>query len=250
MSFKKNQKTYNKEVMATGREANRYLSKALGLINQYTTNYADRTDFWTNKLNNRQLDLLSDKYLKQNANMLRGQAQFGSNSALNQQMNENAYSQQNYLANVANENIKTANQLQNNELTSLMNASKTYETPIANGQTAAQNVDAANNAWMKPASGVLKGAGAVASMFPGIGTAVGAGLNMAGSALGSMAGESQTYQTKDGQQVNNFELAGTRLGEGIRKQLSTRGGNSGTTLSGDGSLYDKVMRNIQSGKYA
>ena len=48
MSFKKNQKAYNKEVMATGRAANRYLSNALGLINQYTTNYADRTDFWTN----------------------------------------------------------------------------------------------------------------------------------------------------------------------------------------------------------
>ena len=248
MSFKKNQKTYNKEVMATGREANRYLSKALGLINQYTTNYADRTDFWTNKLNNRQLDLLSDKYLKQNANMLRGQAQFGSNSAFNQQMNENAYSQQNYLANVANQNVMNANQLQNNELTSLMNASQTYETPIANGQTAAQNVDAANNAWMKPVSGVLKGAGAVASVLPGVGPIVGAGLNMAGSALGSMAGESQTYQTSNGQ-VNNFELAGTRLGEGIKKQLSTRGGSSGTTLSSDESLYDKVMRNIQSGKY-
>lgn len=247
MSFNKNQKAYNKEVMATGRAANRYLSNALGLINQYTTNYADRTDFWTNKLNNRQLDLLSDKYLKQNANMLRGQAQFGSNSALNQQMKDNAYSQQNYLANVANQNVMNANQLQNNELNSLMNASNTYQNPISMGQTAAQNVDAANSAWLKPVGGIMKGVGA-ALTATGVGAPIGAALSIGGSALGSMAGESQTYQTNEGQ-FNNFELAGTRLGEGIRKQLSVKGGNSGTTLSGDESLYDKVMRNIQSGKY-
>ena len=88
MSFKRNTKKYNKEVMQTGRQANKYYQNALKLINQYTTDYSGRLDYWQSKLNDRQLNLLSDKYLQQNASMLRGQGAFGSNSTLNQQINE------------------------------------------------------------------------------------------------------------------------------------------------------------------
>lgn len=225
MSFKKNQKKYNKDVMKTGQQANQYMRDALGLINQYTTDYAGRNDFWLNKLNDRQLNLLSDKYLAENANMLRGSAAFGSNSQLNKQMNENAYSQQNYLANVANQNVMNANQLQNNELNALYGATSTYQNPINMGATAAQNVDAANSAWMKPVGGLLKGAGAVASMIPGVGTTIGAGLGMAGSAIGSMAGETQEYKTQGGGTGNYYIDYGTQLGNalgGFTQNLSTK----------------------------
>ena len=55
MSFKSEQKRYNKEVMRAGDEATKYLRNSLGLINQYTTDYSGRTDFWTNKLKNIEL---------------------------------------------------------------------------------------------------------------------------------------------------------------------------------------------------
>lgn len=228
MSTKKNQKSYNKDVMRTGREANQYMRNALGLINQYTTDYAGRNDFWLDRLNDRQLNLLSDKYLAENANMLRGSGAFGSNSGLNRQIENNAYSQQNYLANVANENVMRANQLQQNELSSLFNASSAYQNPINMGATAAANVDAANNAWMAPAGSLLKGAGAVASFFPGVGTAIGAGLGMAGSALSEMGGQTQDYQTKEGNMYNRVADYGAQLGQGLSgtfKTLSTQNKN-------------------------
>lgn len=230
MSFKKNQKKYNKEVMKTGREANQYLKNSLGLINQYTTDYSGRNDFWLNKLNDRQLNLVSDKFLAQNADMLRGQAAFGSNSQLNRQIQNNAYDQNNYLADVANKNVQAANQLQNNELNALFGASQVYNTPIQQGATAAQNVDAANNAWMQPVGGLLKGVGAAVNFIPG-GQAIGGAMNLAGSALGSMAGEQQVYQNKDGNIINNFSSAGHQLGSGIGKVLSTQGNQSQSSLS-------------------
>ena len=187
MSFKKNQKKYNKDVMRTGYQANQYLRNALGLINNYTTNYADRNDFWANKLNNRQLNLLSDKYLAENANMLRGSAEFGSNSATNRQIENNAYTQQNYLANVANQNVMNANQLQQNELSALTGASSLYGGVSERGAQAAQNVDAANNAWAGALGQGLSSVGKVVSFIPGVGTAVGAGMQLAGGALTNMA---------------------------------------------------------------
>lgn len=199
MSFKKNQKAYNKQVMQTGKEANQYLRNALGLINQYTTNYADRTDYWTNKLNTRQLDLLSDKYLKQNADMLRGQAAFGSNSKLNEQMNDNAYSQQNYLANVLNQNVMNANSLQENELRSLMNASNTYQNPVQLGGQAAQNVDAANSAW---ANTIGQGLGAVGTAVSFINPAIGGAISAGGNLLSSMATPTTDLQTQQYRDVN------------------------------------------------
>lgn len=190
MSFNKNTKNYNKQVMQTGKQANQYYKKALNLINQYTTDYSGRLDYWQSKLNDRQLNLLSDKYLQQNASMLRGQGAFGSNSALNQQINENAYDQQNYLANVANLNVAAANQLQSNELKALGDASNTYNAATAMGAGAAQNVDAANNSWMAMLGSTAGTAGTVLSAIPTPWTqAVGSALKVGGSALQSAAGQ-------------------------------------------------------------
>lgn len=211
MSFKKNQKQYNKDVMRTGYQANKYLRNALGLINNYTTNYADRTDFWANKLNNRQLDLLSDKYLAENASMLRGSAKFGSNSAANRQIENNAYTQQNYLANVANQNIMNANQLQNNELTQLMNASNVYGSSSERGALAAQNVDAANSAWANTLGQGLSSAGKVVSFIPGWGQAVGAGMQMAGGALSSMSSPTTDLKTRQYNDIQQGNFAQTMM---------------------------------------
>lgn len=190
MSLKKNTKSYNKQVMQTGKQANQYYRNALNLINQYTTDYSGRLDYWQSKLNDRQLNLLSDKYLQQNANMLRGQGSFGSNSALNQQMNENAYTQQNYLANVANDNVKAANQLQSNELKALGDASNTYNAATAMGAGAAQNVDAANNSWLGMLGSTAGTAGTILKAIPTPWTkAAGAALQVGGDALSSAAGQ-------------------------------------------------------------
>lgn len=233
MSFKKNQKRYNKEVMKTGREANQYMRNALGLINQYTTDYAGRNEFWLNKLNDRQLNLLSDKYLAENANMLRGSAAFGSNSQLNRQMNENAYSQQNYLANVANQNVMNANTLQNNELASLMNASRTYQTPIQQGASAAQNVDAANGAWFNALGKGAQAAGSVLQAIPTPWTqAIGGALTTTGGVMTGLTSEStsltpqqqgQIYQTTSNT-VNDFS---NWLGGGLNLSTKLGGNKSG-----------------------
>lgn len=208
MSFNRNQKSYNKQVMNTGTQANKYLQNALGLINTYTTNYANRTDFWTNKLNNRQLDLLSSKYLKQNADMMRGSAAFGSNSKLNQQIDENAYEQQNYLANVANANVAAANQLQENELNSLIRASQSYQSPISMGSQAAANVDAANNSWFSILGTGLQAAGTVLAPVTGgasLGlSALGTGLSAIGSAAQTGTGFTQETLGNLGSYMSTF----------------------------------------------
>lgn len=190
MSFNRNTKNYNKQVMKTGREANQYYRNALNLINQYTTDYSGRLDYWQSKLNDRQLNLLSDKYLQQNAAMLRGQGAFGSNSTLNQQVNENAYSQQNYLANVANANVAAANQLQSNELNALGNAANTYNAATAMGASAAQNVDAANNSWLNILGSTAGTAGTILKAIPTTWTqASGQALTIGSDTLGSLAGQ-------------------------------------------------------------
>ena len=190
MSFNRNTKNYNKQVMKTGREANQYYRNALNLINQYTNDYSGRLDYWRSKLNDRQLNLLSDKYLQQNAAMLRGQGAFGSNSTLNQQINDNAYSQQNYLANVANDNVKVANQLQANELSALGNAASTYNAATSMGGQAAQNVDAANNSWMTMLGSAAGTAGTVLSAIPTPWTqAAGSALKVGGNVLQSATGQ-------------------------------------------------------------
>ena len=62
MASNKNSKRYNKAMMESGLKSNEYINTNLGLIQKYVTDYAGRQDFWLNRLNNRQLDLLSDKY--------------------------------------------------------------------------------------------------------------------------------------------------------------------------------------------
>lgn len=216
MSFKKEQKKYNKEVLKTGKAAVQYQRNALDLINKYTTGYADRTDFWTNKLNNRQLNLLSDQYLAKNANMLRGSAAFGSNSALNRQIENNAYDQQNYLANVANKNVELANSLQNNELQALGNAEKTYQGSVAMGANAAQNVDALNWDWLKSIGKGMQTVGQ-AGMSSGNpwAMAIGAAVNQTGGTIDAMV--SDTTSLTQGQRndvisnVDTFKEALTRM---------------------------------------
>mgnify|MGYP007023345292 CR=1 FL=1 len=200
MATQKNQKKYNKQVMQSGLKSNEYIDKNLGLIQDYVTDYSGRTDYWTDKLNNRQLDLLSDKYLAQNANMLRGQAAFGSNSETNRQINENAYSQQNYLANVLNQNVAQANQLQNNELQELMSATELNYENRNQGANAAANVDAANNAWLGAVGKGLESVGGVVKMFPGYGSAIGSAMQGVGGTLSGLADTSSTSLTNDQRQ--------------------------------------------------
>lgn len=200
MATQKNQKNYNKQVMQSGLKSNEYINQNLGLIQDYVTDYSGRTDYWTDKLNNRQLDLLSDKYLAQNANMLRGQAAFGSNSETNRQINENAYSQQNYLANVLNSNVARANQLQNSELQALMNATELNYANRNQGATAAANVDAANNAWLGAIGKGLESVGGIVKMFPGVGTAVGSAMQGVGGTLSGLADTTSTSLTNDQRQ--------------------------------------------------
>ena len=235
MSFNKNTKNYNKQVMKTGREAKQYYRNALNLINQYTTDYSGRLDYWQSKLNDRQLNLLSDKYLQQNAAMLRGQGAFGSNSALNQQVNQNAYDQQNYLANVANLNVAAANQLQSNELKALGNAASTYNAATSMGGQAAQNVDAANNSWLGMLGSTAGTAGTILSAIPTPWTqAAGSALKVGSSALQSAAGQEVDLgkvgtQTED--LVKNLsESYGT--GELASKlKIDTQGGSESTLSS-------------------
>lgn len=234
MSFKKNQKRYNKQVMQTGLQANKYLQNALKLINQYTTNYADRTDFWTSKLNDRQLDLLSDKYLAQNASMLRGSAAFGSNSETNRQIENNAYTQQNYLANVANSNVQIANQLQSNELSALGSAANTYNTPITLGASAAQNVDAANGSWFNALGKGTQAAGSVLQAIPTPWTqAIGAALNATGGIMTSLTSES-TSLTPDQSSSISGSVQNARKGIQDWQQFGALGSNNLSTKSGSG----------------
>ena len=198
MASKKNQKNYNKKVMQSGLKSNEYINTNLGLIQDYVTDYSGRTDYWTDKLNNRQLDLLSDKYLAQNANMLRGQAAFGSNSETNRQIDENAYSQQNYLANVLNQNVAQANQLQQNELAALSGATQLNYANRNYGATAAEKVDEANNAWLGSLGKVASSVGGLASVIPG-GQAIGGILTGVGGTLSGLADTSSSSFNNDQQ---------------------------------------------------
>lgn len=224
MSFKKNQKRYNKDVMETGRQANQYMRNALGLINKYTTDYAGRNDFWASKLNDRQLNLLSDKYLAQNANMLRGQAAFGSNSETNRQIQNNAYDQQNYLANVANQNIMNANVLQQNELASLGNAASTYQNPIAMGANAAQNVDALNWDWLNAIGKGMQTVGQ-AGMSSGNpwGMAIGAAVNQTGGTISALTSDTTSLTPEQSTAITSNM---NKFKEGLNQiQANKLGGN-------------------------
>lgn len=253
MGFKKNQKTYNTQLMNVGKDAMAYLKNNLNLINQYTTNYADRTDFWADKLNNRQLDLLSDKYLAQNASMLRGAAAFGSNSATDREIRNNAYSQNNYLADVANKNITTANTLQNNELSALGSAAQIYQNSAAQGAAGAANVDAANNAWLNTLGKSMSTAGEVVQYFGPYGAAIGAALKGTGSAMSNMAGESQTvaggYASSE-YTSNQFQTAQEKWNEGNAKYGSIGGAFKNLFTRGKSNSSLSTDYNPSSGSYS
>lgn len=233
---KKNTKSYNKMIMQSGYRAQQRLDEALDLIQEYTTNYADRLDFWSDKLNNRQLDLLQDKYLAQNASMLRNMGAFGSNSQLNQQVNENAYDQQNYLANVQNQNIAVANQLQSNELNALAGSAALNQTERNAGATAASNVDAANNYWLAVLGSSVENAGKIVSSMGGWGAVIGGAMQAGGSAMQNVAGTVQTVgdnsQIQSGDRVNNALVGMSSAYQGLQNQnLSTGSSGGGVTSS-------------------
>lgn len=212
MSFNKNEKSYNKEIMRSGRQSMKYIDESLANLNRYSNDYAGRLDFWTNKINNRQLDLLSGNYLASNARMLRGQGQFGSNSALSRQIEENAYDQQNYLANVQNANLQAANALQNNELQALYNNVNINYSNRDAGLQAAQNLDRINNSWLNILSPIASTAGAVLTAT-GVGAPIGYGLMAAGNIGSSIAaGASSPVGYQYQRQANQ---SGSFLGRGL-----------------------------------
>lgn len=223
MSFNKNQKSYNKEIMKSGRQSMKYIDESLANLNRYSNDYAGRLDFWTNKINNRQLDLLSGNYLASNARMLRGQGQFGSNSALSRQIEENAYDQQNYLANVQNTNLQAANALQNNELGALYNNVNINYSNRDAGLQAAQNLDRLNNSWLNVLSPIASTAGAIMTAT-GVGAPVGyalQGLGAIGSSIASGASSPVGYQYNTS--ARNY---GTQLGLNFKNNTNLSSGQA------------------------
>lgn len=246
MTFNKNVKNYNKAIMQSGLKSNEYINENLGLIQKYVTDYSGRTDFWTDKLNNRQLDLLSDKYLAQNANMLRGQSAFGSNSATAQQQEENAYTQQNYLANVLNQNVQAANNLQNAELNALGGATELNMKNRAEGATAASNVDAANNAWLGAIGKGLNAAGQAVSFLPGWGQVIGGAMSGVGGTLEGLA-------TPTSQGISDSTSdAWTKFGTSLSKEMgwnatqnygiNNTGSNTSSYSLGNDSMLMNALR--------
>lgn len=242
MASNKNQKRYNKAVMESGLRSNDYINENLGLIQQYVTDYAGRQDFWADRLNNRQLDLLSDKYLAQNANMLRGQAAFGSNSETNRQIENNAYSQQNYLANVANDNMRLANQLQQNELSALSGATELNYANRGYGSQAATNLDAANNAWLGSIGKGLQAVGGVASVLPGVGGAVGNVMQGVGGALSGMAAPTTDYTT-DQRKNWQTQFSAARANDQLQNYLGANKNNSDNLSIYGNNLYNGSVTN-------
>ena len=182
-----NQKRYNRDIYNSGKKSIQYINETLANMNKYSNNYMDRLQEWQDKLNNEQLDLLSSSYLKQNAEMLRNQAAFGSNSTFDQTQMENAYQQQNYLANVNNANVAAANALQNNELAALGNNYQYQSSNREAGWQAAQNLDALATTWSDVLGSGLQAGGAVLSAIPTPYTQVaGAAMSAAGGMFSGM----------------------------------------------------------------
>lgn len=237
MSLNKNEKSYNKQIMASGKKSIKYIDESLANLNRYSNDYAGRLDFWTNKINNRQLDLLSGNYLASNARMLRGQGQFGSNSALSRQIEENAYDQQNYLANVQNANLQAANALQNNELQALYNNVNINYTNRDAGLQAAQNIDRINNNWLNILSKTASTVGAVMTAT-GVGAPIGYGLMAAGSIGSSIAsGASSPVGYKYNEAARNY---GSQLGLNLYNNLNL---SSGQPTGQGQSIFSTVNTN-------
>ena len=233
-----NQKRYNRDIYNSGRQSIKYINETLSNLNKYSNNYMDRLSEWQAKLNNEQLDLLSSKYLKENAAMLRNQAAFGSNSTLDQQVKENAYDQQNYLANVNNLNVAAANALQNNELAALANNYNFQASNRNAGWQAAQNLDALATTWSDVLGSSLQAAGSVVSFIPGVGQVAGPAMIAAGNVFSGVhnknAGGFSNDWTK--QQIMQFQNLGDKLSE------KDENGNSPLSVFGNKvkSGYNKI----------
>lgn len=230
-----NQKNYNKQILNSGKKSIQYIDESLANLNRYSNDYAGRLDFWSDKVNNRQLDLLADEYLASNARMLRGQGQFGSNSALNREQEQNAYDQQNYLANVANTNVQLANALQNNELNALYNnVNLNYSNRDAGAQAAA-NLDQMNNSWLNWLSPVASAAGVVSTAMgqPALGYA----LSSLGSTMAA-AGTASSQPAISYQYQSQAKDYSSQLGQWLKNNTNL---SSGTTTSGTPSLFSTTQ---------
>lgn len=235
MAKNKNQKRYNKAVLDSAMMSNKYLNESLTNLNNYVNNYSDRLDHWAEKLNNRQLDLLSDEYLATNANMLRNMASFGTNSETNRKIEQNAYDQSNYLANVHNTNIQAANQLQNNELSWLYNNANINMQNRQYGQQAAQNLDKMSNSWLNILGGGLEAVGTIggtllAPVTGGASIGIGQAVSGIGSTISSLANPAVTQYNQMQYGTNISPTAFNRF-YSAGKRLSTRDNNSDSTLS-------------------
>lgn len=240
MAKNKNQKRYNKAVLNSAMMSNEYLNESLTNLNNYVNNYSDRLDHWAEKLNNRQLDLLSDEYLATNANMLRNMASFGSNSETNRKIEQNAYDQSKYLANVHNTNIQAANQLQNNELSWLYNNANINMQNRQYGQQAAQNLDKMNNSWMNILGGSLEAVGTIggtllAPVTGGASIGIGQAVSGIGSTISSLANPAVT-------QYNQMQY-GTNISPTVFNRFTSAGRNLSTTNNNNTSTLSNVNNN-------
>lgn len=235
MAKNKNQKRYNKAVLDSAMMSNEYLNESLTNLNNYVNNYSDRLDHWAEKLNNRQLDLVTDEYLATNANMLRNMASFGSNSETNRKIEQNAYSQNNYLADVMNKNIQAANQLQNNELSWLYNNANINMQNRQYGGQAAKNLDSMSNSWLNILGGGLEAVGTIggtllAPMTGGASIGIGQGISGIGSTISGLANPSVTQYNQMQYGTNISPTAFNRFSSAGRN-LSTSNNNNTSTLS-------------------
>ena len=240
MANHSNTKAYNKAIMNSGKKSIKYIDESLANLNKYSNDYSGRLDYWTEKLNNRQLDLLSDEFLAQNARMLRGQGQFGSTSGTSRQQEQTAYDQSSYLANVANANVAAANQLQNNELSALLNNVQVNYQNRQEGLASAQTLDSMNNQWLNLAGGAASAIGGIMTMFPYT-KAAGHGIQAAGNALSSYANagnaSAQAYFNKQatsqgaqtGLSLMNFSsmFGGGGSATGVGQSIFSTGAGSG-----------------------
>lgn len=235
MAKNKNQKRYNKAVLDSAMMSNKYLNESLTNLNNYVNNYSNRLDYWAEKLNNRQLDLVTDEYLATNANMLRNMASFGTNSETNRKIEQNAYSQNNYLADVMNKNIQAANQLQNNELSWLYNNANINMQNRQYGEQAAKNLDSISNQWLNILGGGLEAVGTIGGtllspMTGGASIGIGQAISGIGSTISSLASPAVTQYNQMQYGTNISPTAFNRF-YSAGKNLSTRNNSNDSTLS-------------------
>lgn len=242
MSKKKNQKRYNKAVLDSAMMSNKYLNESLTNLNNYVNNYSDRLDYWAEKLNNKQLDLVTDEYLATNANMLRNMASFGSNSETNRKIEQNAYSQNNYLADVMNKNLQAANQLQNNELSWLYNNANINMQNRQYGEQAAKNLDAISNQWLNILGGSLEAVGTIggtllAPVTGGASIGIGQAISGLGSSISSLASPAVTQYNQMQYGTNISPTAFNRF-YSAGKNLSTRNNNDNNSTLSNADQYN------------